>query len=302
MDSISPILDAFHLNASVFERARFCGHWALTHAGGEQASFHLVSAGRCWLDRLDGEPPMPLDEGDLLVMPRDAPHRLGPAAELGTDRQPERRPLATPGEGTGLVCGHFGFDEGTTNPILDALPDYLLIRADEARGNRALSSLVELLVNEAARDDAGSEAMINRLSEALFIEVVRHHLATAEAPAGVLAALADPVLARALHALHRHPEADWNLDALARAAAASRSALSARFRAALGVAPMTWLFRWRMQLARRRLRDGDTVARVAERCGYATEAGFSKAVRRHFGEGPGAVRRRGRRPAAGAER
>lgn len=297
MDAISPILDAFHLNASVFERARFCGHWALSHAGGEQASFHLVISGRCWLDRLDGEPPMPLDDGDLLVMPRDAPHRLGPAADIGADREPERRPLATPGEGTGLVCGHFGFDEGTTNPILDALPDYLLIGGGETRGNPALRSLVDLLVREAARDDAGSEAMINRLSEALFIEVVRHYVANAEAPAGLIAALADPMLARALHALHRHPEADWNLDALAREAAASRSALSARFRAALGVAPMTWLFRWRMQLARRWLRDGATVAHVAERCGYATEAGFSKAFTRHFGEGPGAVRRRGRRAA-----
>lgn len=301
MDAISPILDAFRLSASVFERARFCGHWALTHAGGEQASFHLVSAGRCWLDRLDGAAPMPLDAGDLLVMPRDAPHRLGPAADIGADREPERRPLATPGEGIGLVCGHFGFDAGTTNPILDALPDYLLIRGDEVRGNRALDTLATLLVSEAAREDAGSEAMLNRLSEALFIEVVRHHLATAEAPAGLLAALADPVLARALQALHRHPEADWDLDALARAAAASRSALSARFRAALGIAPMAWLFRWRMQLARRWLRDGDTVAHVAERCGYRSEPGFSKAFRRHFGEGPGAVRRRGR-SAPSAER
>ncbi|MDZ7749090.1 MAG: AraC family transcriptional regulator [Halofilum sp. (in: g-proteobacteria)] len=291
MDAISAILDAFHLNASVFERARFCGRWALTHAGGEQASFHLVTDGRCWLDRGDGGEPLALDAGDLLVMPRDAPHRLGPAREIGPAREPERRPLAAGGDGPGLMCGYFGFDEGVRNPILDALPDYLLIRADEGAGNRALHALVGLIMAEAGRDAAGTDAMINRLSDALFIEVVRHYAARAEAPGGLLAGLADPVVGRALQALHARPAQPWTLERLAGEAAASRTVLTARFRATLGVAPMTYLFRWRMQLARRWLREGGTVARVAEDCGYATEAGFSKAFSRHFGVGPGAVRR-----------
>ena len=291
MDAISAILDAFHLNASVFERARFCGHWALAHHGGEQASFHLVTDGRCWLDRLDGGEPLALDAGDLLVMPRDAPHRLGPERDIGPEREPERRPLAGSTGGPGLVCGYFGFDEGLRNPILDALPDYLLIRAADGAGDRALHALVELIVAEAARDEPGTEAMINRLSDALFIEAVRHYLATAEAPGGLFAGLADPLVGRALRALHAEPEAAWTLEGLARAAASSRSVLTERFAATLGTAPMTYLFQWRMQLARRRLREGEPVARVAERCGYATEAGFSKAFSRHFGTGPGAVRR-----------
>lgn len=291
MDAISAILDAFHLNASVFERARFCGSWALKHRGGEQASFHLVTDGRCWLDRMDGNEPVPLDAGDLLVMPRDAPHRLGPERMIGPEREPERRPLAGSGEGTGLICGHFGFDEGVRNPILDALPDYLLIRAGETAGDRALRTVIDLLISEGGRDDVGAEAMINRLSEALFIAVVRHYIATAEAPGGLFAGLADAAVGRALRALHAHPEADWTLETLAREAAVSRSVLSDRFAATLGVAPMTYLFRWRMQLARRWLREGMPVARVAARCGYGTEAGFSKAFSRHFGTGPGAVRR-----------
>lgn len=296
MDAISTILDAFHLNARVFERARFCGNWALAHAGGEQASFHLVTAGRCWLDRGDGGEPLALDAGDLLVMPRDAPHRLGPAREIGPEREPERRPLAAAGDGPGLVCGYFRFDDGPRNPILDALPDYLLIRADESAGNRSLHALAALLMNEAGRDEPGTEAMINRLSDALFIEVVRHYATTTEAPTGLLAGLADPVVNRALQALHAHPAAAWSLDALASQAAASRTVLAERFAATLGVAPMTYLFRWRMQLARRWLREGAPVARVAERCGYATESGFSKAFSRHFGTGPGAVRRAGAVP------
>jgi len=292
-DALTPLLDAFRLNASVFERARFCGDWALTHTGGEQASFHLVTSGRCWLDRRDGTQPMALDPGDLLVLPRDAPHRLGPASEIGADREPERMPLAEPGAGTGLICGYFAFDEGTRNPLLDALPDYLLLHDADTRGNAAMRSLLALLVAEAGREEEGSVAMINRLSDALFIEVVRHHLRTADAPAGLLAGLADPVVGRALRAIHTRPDQQWTLPELARESAAARSTLAARFRDTMQVGPMTYLYRWRMQLARRWLRDGESVARVAERCGYATESGFAKAFTRYYREGPGAVRRRG---------
>jgi len=292
MDAISPILDAFRLSASVFERARFCGNWALTHAGRHQASFHLVTAGRCWLDRRDGQPSLALDPGDLLVLPRDAPHRLGPASEIGADREPDRQPLAEAGPGTGLICGYFAFDEGTNNPLLDALPDYLLLRDADIRDNPTLRGLVELLVVEAGRAGDGIEAMINRLSDALFIETIRHHLRTTGAPTGLLAGLADPVVARALQAIHHRPSESWTTRKLATEAAASRSTLAERFSATLGVGPMTYLFQWRMQLARRRLRDGEPVARVAEQCGYASESGFRKAYARHFGEGPGVIRRR----------
>jgi AraC-like DNA-binding protein len=291
MDAVTPVLDAFHLHASVFERARFCGHWALTHAGGQHASFHLVSSGHCWLDRMDGGTPLELGPGDLLVMPRDAPHRLGPAPDIGPDREPDRQPLDGIGDGPGLVCGYFAFDEGMHNPILDALPDYLVIRADEMRDDHSLQRLVELLIHESAREATGGEAMVNHLADALFIGVIRHHLATAEQPVGLLAALADPALHRALAALHSRPAEPWTLDTLASNAAVSRSVLAERFTRTLGVAPMTWLFRWRMQLAVRRLRGGEAVASVAATSGYATESGFAKAFARHFGYGPGAARR-----------
>jgi len=136
--------------------------------------------------------------------------------------------------------------------------------------------------------------MVNHLADALFIGVIRHHLATAEQPVGLLAALADPALHRALAALHSRPSEHWTLDNLARTAAVSRSVLAERFTRTLGVAPMTWLFQWRMQLALRRLRSGAAVANVAAGCGYATESGFAKAFARHFGYGPGAARRSAR--------
>lgn len=291
MDTISAILDTFHLKASVFERARFCGQWAMTHPGGGHACFHLVTAGECWLDRLDGCEPMPLTAGDLLVMPRDAPHRLGAMADLGPDQDPDRQPLDSAANGPGLICGYFGVGEGTSNPILDALPDYLLIAHSEAAANPALGRLLALLEQEAAAEQFGMAAMINHLSDALFIEVLRHHLRTTEQPVGLLAGLADAVVRRALHAIHGRPAETWTLDSLAQEAAASRSSLAARFSATMGVAPMTYLFQWRMQLAERLLQTGEPVTRVAHACGYASESGFSKAFARHHGYGPGRVRR-----------
>lgn len=294
MDLISSLLKSFHLNATVFERSRFCGHWRLNHPGREQASFHLIASGQCWLDRLDGSEPVRLDAGDLLVLPRDAPHHLSDAPESGPAGEPMRADLADTGAGgTGIVCGYFVFDEGTSNPILDALPEYVLVRADELDASHTLARIAELLVSEAAAGRPGGEAMIDRLSDALFIQVVRHHLQHNPGDSSLGAAMADPTVYRALQCLHESPARDWDLPSLARAAAVSRSTLVSRFQATLGVAPMRYLQQWRLRLAHRLLCDGYSVSEACHRCGYVTEAGFSKAFKRHFGISPGSLRRNG---------
>lgn len=293
MDLISSLLRTFHLNATVFERSRFCGSWRLDHDGGSQASFHLLVSGRCWLDPLDGSEPWQLEEGDLLVLPRDAPHRLSdqrrPPEQAGA---PTRAALADPDAGgTGIICGYFVFDDGTSNPVLDALPDYLLLRSDDVAGTAALRGLVELLVAESASEAPGSDAMVDRLSDALFIQVVRQYFESSPEASALGAALADPAVSRALQCFHAAPEQDWDLPALAREAAVSRSALVKRFTEVMGVPPMQYLQQWRLQLAHRMLREGEPVGAVSEACGYRTDAGFSKAFKRQFGYGPGAARR-----------
>lgn len=292
MDLISSLLRTFHLNATVFERSRFCGSWSLDHAGRHQASFHLLVSGHCWLDPLDGSEPMRLEEGDLLVLPRDAPHRLSDQPRSAPAQPPRRAPLGDAGAGgTGIVCGYFVFDEGASNPVLDALPDYLLLRAAEVAGAEGLRALVELLVAESASTAPGSDAMVDRLSDALFIQVVRQYFQANPEGSALAAALADPAIHRALQCFHAEPARDWDLESVARAAAVSRSGLVKRFTDIMGLPPMQYLQQWRLQLAYRLLREGRSVAAVSEACGYRTEAGFAKAFKRHFGYGPGAVRR-----------
>jgi AraC-like DNA-binding protein len=295
MDLISSLLTTFHLNARVTIRARFCGRWSLEHPHTGQASFHLVTTGQCWLHARDREDAICLRAGDLLILPRDAPHKLSDSACRSTAPRPEFLPLSDDrGDGTGVVCGHFLFDRGTPNPLLNALPDYLLIPTQSSGAGEALRQIIRLLVTESKSEAPGFEALVDRLSDALFIQALRWYLANHREKRGLAAALADPSIHRALQLIHDRPHDAWSVSNLARAVAMSRSGFIGRFRTLMGEPPKSYLNRWRMQLAYRWLSEGGTVVEVSERCGYSTEAGFSKAFKRHYGLGPGAVRRTAR--------
>lgn len=293
MDLISSLLRTFHLNSSVFVHARFCGQWSLDTSGSGFPSFHLVGSGRCWLHRPDGVEPVPLGGGDLLILPRDSVHQVSDSktATVGAPTDVRRLGDGTR-DGTDMICGYFRFDDTVANPLLEALPDYLVIRSDMP-GNAAMRLVIGLLIAEAAEAAPGVEAVMDRLSDALFIQAIRAYLRSGT-ETGLAAALADPVVNRALQLMHESPERRWTLQLFAREIAVSRSSFVQRFSAALGEPPMEYLARWRMKLATRWLREGKTVVEVSERCGYASEAGFAKAFKRHTGTGPGALRRAGR--------
>jgi len=137
----------------------------------------------------------------------------------------------------------------------------------------------------------GGENVLARLSELMFVETIRHHLATLPlSETGWLAGLRDPIVGHALAALHGDPAAPWTVDRLARAVAISRSVLAERFTAIVGQPPMQYLALWRMQLASRRLSDGEHLASVAAAIGYESEASFSRAFKKLVGRSPAAWR------------
>jgi AraC-like DNA-binding protein len=151
----------------------------------------------------------------------------------------------------------------------------------------------------AAREHAsrrpGSQEMLARLSEMLFVEAVRGHIEALPGDAtGWLAALRDPSLSRALGVLYLRPDHPWNAEELAKEACLSRSAFAERFTSTVGLPPMSYLTRWRMLLAGQRLRESsDTIAQVAATVGYESEFAFSRAFRREMGVAPGAWRKTG---------
>lgn len=264
--------------------------------------FHLVVEGDCWL-RMDGET-LGLEAGDVVLFPFGNGHQLGrgeggcrvtPTADLPP--KPWREiPLLRYGRGppgVRLLCGYLQCDALGFAPLRQALPKLIRVRSGEAAGGTAwLRATLRQMAEEVERPRAGGVAMLPRLTEIAFIEILRHQiLAAAPHGPGWLAALADPALARSLSLLHDAPRRDWSLRELAAAAGLSRSVLAERFQTRLGTSPIRYLRDWRLYLASLALAGSRrSIAAIAEEAGYATEAAFNRAFARAFGSPPAAWR------------
>jgi AraC-like DNA-binding protein len=261
-------------------------------------SYHVVTRGACWGGLLR-RPPVRLEAGDVLVFPRGDPYVMslapvlqgGPAAGevLTFMRQMAvgQLPFAVREGGGGserlnLVCGFLGCDLSPFNPLLTTLPRMLHVRRATGAAGDPLGQLIDFALAESREPRAGGECIRLRLSELMFVEVVRRHLATLPAgETGWLAGLRDPVVGRALACLHERPAHPWTLQTLARDVGLSRSALAERFTHFVGHPPMQYLARWRMQVAARLLADGAAkVSAVALEVGYDSEAAFSRAFKK----------------------
>lgn len=273
-------------------------------------SYHVVTHGRCW-GALIGRPPVALAAGDILVFPHGDPYVMSSAPVEHDDVEVAssieffrlmaagRLPFTVTEGGPGaerlhLMCGFLGCDARPFNPLLQTLPRMLHVHGASAPEPDLLSRLIELTIAESRADRAGGECIRLRLSELLFVEVVRRHLASLPAAqTGWLAGLKDRAIGRALSLLHERPERAWTLDELARAVGLSRSALADRFSGFVGQPPMQYLTHWRMQVAARLLADGaPKVASVALQVGYSSEAAFSRTFKKLTGVSPAEWRRR----------
>ncbi len=293
MDVLSDILRTLRLRAQVFLHACFRGDWAVDSSGEHRATFHMVERGNCWLHMADQVEPVSLSGGDLVVFPHDAQHTLSnspqpPAADFPRNRLPD--PDAA-GPGVTLICGYFEFERHSWNPLIAAMPELMVIRNEEASSIPLMETLGRFLCYEVETRQMGSSLLIDKLSEILFIHVVRSHVETSN-DQGFIAALADPQVGKALGRIHESPAENWSVESLARAVGMSRSAFSERFSRLVEISPMQYLTRWRMTQANELfLNTEQSVAQVALQCGYQSEVAFAKAFKKHFGYGPGRVRK-----------
>ncbi|MGH7357382.1 MAG: AraC family transcriptional regulator, partial [Candidatus Rokuibacteriota bacterium] len=329
MDPLSDVLRAVRLTGALFFRVEARMPWGLALPDGATLapsvlpraqhviSYHVVTEGACW-GLVHGETPVRLTAGDVLVLPRGDAYAMSmtPGVPAGPDRKAVlafmrqmaagQLPFTITEGGTGadrlhLVCGFLGCDVRPFNPLLATLPRLLHVRRAVGPAGDPLGQLIDLTLREAREPRAGGECVRLRLSELIFVEVVRRHLATLPAEeTGWLAALRDPAVGGALARLHEQPARAWTLDALARDVGRSRSALADRFTHLVGQPPMQYLTRWRMQVAARLLaEDASKVSAVGREVGYESEAAFSRAFKKVTGVAPGAWRAR-RAPPVGA--
>jgi AraC-like DNA-binding protein len=316
-DPLSDVLHRVRLSGAVFFTIDASSPWALEAPRASEVplpflpraehviEFHVVTRGPCG-GGIVGEPPLPLGAGDVIVFPQGDAHALSSApgmrappdlaeyARLLQASPPVHLPVGAGGpDRAEIVCGFLGCDVRPFNPLLATLPRVLHARVD-APGTGALAAFVDAAMREAFSRRPGGESILARLSELMFVEVVRRHLEALPAGGtGWLAGLRDEHVGRALAQLHARPDHPWTLDELARRAALSRSSLAERFAELVGCPPMQYLARWRMQMAAQLLADGpSTVAQVAGEVGYASEAAFARAFKKLVGVPPAAWRRR----------
>lgn len=271
----------------VYGRPTICGEWQLNLGDGVRAAYHVVTRGSCWLHAPGLGTPRRLSLGDVVFFPRDTPHRLSSSDTL----RPGDAAKVSPGseESTQLLCGTYEGDDTELARLLCGVPD--VVEIDAASGGEQMTHLVGLITTTAHAGGAGSSAVLDGLSDALLALVLRHCVLHGQIGGGALAALADPRLAEALSAMHANPGRAWTVDDLAKQAALSRSTFCERFMSTVGSAPLHYLTEIRMAEAEALLRSGQfSVALIAERVGYGTEAAFRRAFRRVTGRTPGEAR------------
>lgn len=264
--------------------------------------FHIVTAGRCWLE-VAGEAPRLLQQGSLALVTQGSGHCIRssptepavPLFDIPVEKVSERYEIMRyggAGESTHLTCGVVRFDQLAGRQLTAQLPKVLQVDSWADEDDSWLHSTLRFIAREARELRPGGETVITHLADILIIQAIRAWIdASPEADQGWLAALRDRQLGRALAAIHRQPEKDWDVTGLAQQAGMSRSGFSARFTSLVGESAMRYLTRWRMQLARAQLQEtSDPLMVIADRLGYQSEAAFSRAFKRVFGVSPGRVR------------
>lgn len=265
--------------------------------------FHVVTSGRCWLE-VEGSEPRLLQLGDLTLVPHGKGHRLRsePGAladsvyDVHHDYLSERYAIIRHGGGgtaTSLVCGAIRFDHPAARNLVEMLPSIVHIEASTSPRLEWMQSTLRLMASEARELRPGGEAVITRLSDILVIQALRAWIESdPAAQTGWLGALQDRQIGRAISLIHRDPARNWTVASLADEIAMSRSAFAARFTELVDEPAMKYVTRWRMHVALNTLQeDGATVAELASRLGYQSEAAFSRAFKRVIGVSPGAVKR-----------
>ena len=316
-DALSDLLRTVRLTGAVFfsldvrepwvaeaPAARACQPFVMP-AAQHVIEFHIVTMGSCFGGLL-GEQPVELEAGDIIIFPQGDAHvissapgmRAQPDIALYRRSQSAQLPFALtlgePGPPTAhVVCGFLGCDSRPFNPLLAALPRVLHVREGAAFESGWLAHFIRAAIDESENKRAGGESVLSRLSELMFVEVARRYLASLPAEeTGWLAGLRDRYVGKALNLMHTRPAFPWSLECLAEEVGLSRSGLSERFAHFIGVPPMHYLAQWRMQMAACLLSNGiETVAQVAAKVGYDSEAAFSRTFKKQIGAPPATWRK-----------
>jgi AraC-like DNA-binding protein len=305
-DPLGEALHSLRMSGAFYCRSEFTEPWGLTLPPlPDHLWFHVVSSGRVALDLGDGELTT-LHSGDLALVTHGAGHRLcsdaaAPAPgilDLPREGISDRYEVLRHGGGgplTRMMCGAVRFDHPAARNLVALLPEIIYLDAASSPDVAWMQGTLALIAAETKQLRPGGEAVITRLADVLIIQAIRSWMETdPSAQTGWLGALRDPQIGRALSLIHGDPAREWTVATLAHELAMSRSAFAARFTELVGEPVMQYVTRWRMRVAINALQDeGATIAELANRLGYRSEAAFARAFKRVTGVAPGAIKRDG---------
>ena len=314
VDILSDVLTAVRLKGAVFFDVEASVPWvaealpakatasAILPDAEHVMEYHVITGGSCWASVIGHDlPPIQLLAGDVVAFPQGDAHILSSAPGMRGDPGPD--PSVVPGEiaqlpvmlnidGGGserahLVCGFLGCDSRPFNPLIEALPPMMHIRSSGAAHGSWLKEFTRFAVMEAGEKRMGGSGILSKLGELMFAELVRRYVESLpEESRGWLGGVRDRHVGRALNLIHAEPSRPWTLEELAKEAGLSRSSFAERFAGYVGMPPIQYLQKWRLQIAASRLMDGASISTIAADIGYESEAAFSRAFKRVIGASP----------------
>jgi len=300
MDILNDIFDTLNLSGALYFRTDFSGPWAITVPDLDQAArFHLVVQGRCVIEFPSGNH-LELNPGDLVLVPKGSTHII--SDKLGRATAPLETVLDSSGydgkgvlvigdrdtkSSTQLICGHFNFRKSADHPILRALPEYMTVTSAFRAEQVWLDDILRLLVRRLFEGDLGSTGVVKRLSESVFIELMRIGFSQSQRLTNILKAFSDKQVGNALELMHLSPENTWTVQQLAKEVGMSRSRFAEKFSQLMDIGPMGYLADWRIQKALFLLDSSKiSVQQIALRTGYQSAAAFTRAFVMKVGSTP----------------
>lgn len=304
MDVLTDVLNALELKGWLSSRTEMTPSWRFEFAVSQDMIFHILQFGGGYLF-VEGETePLRVEDGDVMLFPHGHAHMLcdqptsplTQAVHLNYETYREHQLFLSEGEGPKMVmlCGAFQVEQPGDFLLLHCLPKVIHLPGKQGRMAHGFAEIVRFIAQESVSQQSGTESMLRRLTEMLFIHVVRSWIdQQADGSQGWLAALRDQPISTALGLIHQSPEHGWKVEELADAVALSRSVFSARFTRLVGEPPMKYLTRWRMFKAKGLLKNDVTVEKIALHLGYESEVAFRKAFKREVGIPPARYRQHG---------
>ncbi|AHK47314.1 putative araC-like transcription regulator (plasmid) [Ensifer adhaerens OV14] len=292
---MTDIFSSMRIRKAKFTTLDATAPWGVASDGDPAIKFVLVVRGSGVLTTRENPHAVSLRAGDVFIMFGNEPYqvydhadsRTADCLDVETLRVGNRIQFGGGGATTTFISGFFEIEKLDAQPLLKVLPRLLHLKSEQSQSQQ-FQSVLELLAAEADAPGLGSDAVVRRLFELLFVHAIRAFAQQRSTPkTGWLAAVSDRNLALAVEAMHAEPQVPWTVGQLASKAGMSRSAFAARFKDLVGQAPLSYLTEWRIYQAARLIEgNANKLSVISRSVGYQSEAAFTKAFRKVMGTAP----------------